>query len=709
MNPIRGNTTMRLALAAFQLGLVACLVAAVGCAHHDAAFSDVDLQRYIALTEIEYPDVEEPVIEETAAVDPRSVIEGADAEYWDLSLSDAIHLAMERAQVMRDLGAGVLRLPEGVETLYGPALQESDPRFGVEAALSEFDAMFRGNVSAEKNDRRLNNQVFGLRGFLDQELVRADAELSKRSVVGSRFSVRHGIAYDENNAPTNECPSSWDTFLEAEARQPLAQGAGVAFNRLAGPNSQPGAANGVLIARTRTDISLADFEIRVRDFLSNVENAYWDLYFAYRDLDSKIMVRDASLQTWNYVNANVRRLNFGAAKEAQAREQYFRFQQDVVNSLAGRPVDRTQGNNGSRPGTFQAVPGVRAAERRLRLMLGIPVSDYQLIRPSDEPPIAPVVYDWDTVVTDSLGRRAELRRQRWQVKKRELELLASRNYLLPQVDLVGRYRWRGFGNDLARASGNSPTRFDNAYEDLTTGDFQEWQVGLEVSAPVGFRKAHAAVRNAELQLAREKAILEEQQRQVIHDLSSAVAEMERALESYHVGYDRLMASQQQVKALKAASEADQAELDVVLDAQRRYAASLSNYHQSKVEYAVSLKNVHFEKGTLLEYCGVYLAEGTWQPKARNDAAELDYWRSQPLQPKRVANPPLTISPLGPSYTIDTVAPAMPEEPAAVPGALPVPENNAPQDASQDIPSPPLPEPWPAAPLPVPLPAADEPF
>ena len=33
-----------------------------------------------------------------------------------------------------------------------------------------------------------------------------------------------------------------------------------------------------------TDISLADFEIGLRDFVSNVENAYWDLYFAYRNL-----------------------------------------------------------------------------------------------------------------------------------------------------------------------------------------------------------------------------------------------------------------------------------------------------------------------------------------------------------------------------------------------------------------------------------------
>ena len=39
----------------------------------------------------------------------------------------------------------------------------------------------------------------------------------------------------------------------------------------------PGVYQGVLIARTNTDISIADFEIAVRSLISDVENAYWDL------------------------------------------------------------------------------------------------------------------------------------------------------------------------------------------------------------------------------------------------------------------------------------------------------------------------------------------------------------------------------------------------------------------------------------------------
>ena len=96
--------------------------------------------------------------------------------------------------------------------------------------------------------------------------------------------------------------------MEGELRHSLLRGGGTDFNRIAGPGARPGIYNGVLIARLRTDISLTEFEIGIRDLLCNVENAYWDLYFAYRDLDTKIKSRDVSLETWRQVQALSKRV-----------------------------------------------------------------------------------------------------------------------------------------------------------------------------------------------------------------------------------------------------------------------------------------------------------------------------------------------------------------------------------------------------------------
>jgi outer membrane protein TolC len=531
------------------------------------------------------------------------------------------------------LGGAVVRAPNTTRTAIDPAIAETDPRFGIEAALSEFDAQFLTSVFWENNDRALNNEFFGggTRVLLQDAGV-FQAALMKRAATGSRFTIRHNVDYDANNAPGNAFASAWNANLEMEIRHPLLQGSGTQFNRIAGPSSAPGVYNGVMIARLNSDVALSDFEIAVRDLVSNVENAYWDLYYGYRVLDARVQARDAALDTWRKIFAlhQVERRGGEAEKEAQAREQYFRFQQDVQNAMSGEPYQQTRNWNGLPSGALLTTGGVLMAERRLRLLVGLPPSDGRLIRPADEPVLAKIDFDWSQVTAEATTRREELRRQKWQVRRRELELIASKNHLLPRLDAVGRYRWRGFGDDLFPRNDPPLPQFDDAYGDLTSGNFQEWQLGFELTMPIGFRLAHVAVRNAELQLARERALLRDQQREVVHEAADAIAEMDRAFAVLQSSYNRLVASEDQLGAVQAAYEADKSPLDLLLEAQRRRSDSAVDYTQTRARYAVAAKNVHFVKGTLLEYDGVYLAEGPWPGEAYRDAADREASRSVPV-------------------------------------------------------------------------------
>jgi hypothetical protein len=366
--------------------------------------------------------------------------------------------------------------------------------------------------------------------------------------------------------------------------------------------------------------------------VSNVENAYWDLYYGYRVLDSKVKARDAGLDTWRKIYAlyEVNRRGGEAEKEAQARSQYFAFQQDVQNALSGEPIDATHNWNGLPSGAFRATGGVLMAERRLRLLMGLPPSDCKLIRPTDEPVAAKIDFDWCQITAEATTRRAELRRQKWVVRRRELELIASKNHLMPQLDAVGRYRWRGFGDTLFPDKEPPLPRFDNAYGDLTSGDFQEWQLGFELNVPIGFREGHVAERNAELLLSRERTILRDQQREVVHEVADAVSEVDRAYTVLQTSYNRLAANRDQLGAVQAAYEADKAPLDLYLDAQRRVADAETDYYLNRARYTLATKNVHFVKGTLLDFDGVQLAEGPWPGEAYVDAAKREASRSVPV-------------------------------------------------------------------------------
>ncbi|MGL4513075.1 MAG: TolC family protein [Lacipirellulaceae bacterium] len=690
------NRQRRGAIRPLAVGCCAVL-AAVGCsqrggkpfAPHGNASAGPD-PYVIQATSLDYAATsqatEQALADSALSLAPRTLADGAPASYRDAPLEEVIRLGLENAPVLRDAGGAVVRSPDATRTVYDPAIRETDPGVGVEAALSAFDAQFTTSLFNEKNDRALNNEFFGGgTRLLTQDSSVSQTQLAKRSVTGTEMALRQVIEFDSNNAPGNLFDSAWTTKYEGEVRQPLLQGAGLEYNRIAGPTNVPGVAGGVLLARVNADVELADFELAVRDYVSNLENAYWDLYFAYRDLAARVAARDAALDTWRRVRALYESGRRGgeAEKEAQAREQYFRFQEEVQNALSGRPVDSTQVANGSPGGTFRGAGGVLVAERRLRRLMGLPASDGALLRPTADPVVAKIAFDWDDVSAEAMGRRAELRRQRWKVRRRELELVASKNHLLPRLDAVGRYRFRGFGDDLLDSGGNG-ARFDDAYGDLTSGDFQEWQLGFELDVPIGYRRAHSAVRNSELLLSRERALLADQQAGVVHQVAEAVAELDRAYEVSQTAYNRLVATKEQLEATRAAFEADKAPLDLFLEAQRMLAEAESRYYRALVEHAVALKNVHFTKGTLLDFDGVRLAEGPWVSDAYADAAERAARRGKP-RPLNYASsraPRLSAGPV--SQGSMSAGASVIDPPAATP-ATTVPSSGVPAGPQQPLP------------------------
>lgn len=557
---------------------------------------------------IDEPQVEiMPAALATAPLTVRDRERLASIVYRDLNLQQVLEIAMTNSEVLRDLGGTVLRVPDTVSSRYQNALRETDPRYGMEAALSAFDAQLAASAYFNNKDQTFNNPFFsGGTNTFQQDLHDYTMELSKRTATGSRLALRGVSNYDANNAPSNTFRSAWDSYIEGEIRQPLLQGGGLEFNRIAGPGAVPGVYSGLMIARVNNDISQTDFEIAVRDYVSNVCNAYWDLYFAYRDLDARIQAMKKSLIAWNQLKAREDNDLESAARVALASEQYYRFRSEVDEALTGRIIQGTQNRNGSTGGTLRGSSGVQVAERRLRLLIGLTINGDELLRPVEDPSEAEVIFAWDTVMHEALLRRPELRRQQMNIHKRQLELVASRNFLNPRLDTVGRYRFRGFGDDLIAGSDQS-----SSLRHLSTGDLQEWYVGLEYTVPLGYRKGHLAVSNAELMLARDRAILREQEREVVHDLSNAIADAARAFEACQNARNRLGAAYSVLEAYETQLQNDlPVDIDRQLDAQRRVVEAEIRYYQARTEYAVALKNVHLEKGSLMGYADLRIFDGT---------------------------------------------------------------------------------------------------
>ena len=256
-----------------------------------------------------------------------------------------------------------------------------------------------------------------------------------------------------------------------------------------------------------------------------------------------------------------------------------------------------------------------------------------------------MVFDWNDVLNEGLVRSVELREQKWIVKRRELELVAAKNFLMPRLDFLAQYQWLGMGDRLDGANPLTEQTFEmfappdsNAYRTLTSGQFQQWQLGFQLNMPLGFRREIAGVRNAELQLTKERAKLQEGELELSHQLAFAIRDLEANYVLSETNFNRRIAAQHEVEAVGRAYENDTVTIDRVLEAQRSLAQAESDYYRSLVDYNRSISQVHLRKGSLLEYNGVYLAEGPWPAKACFDARRR----------ARRARPPCTSTTASPS-------------------------------------------------------------
>ncbi|MCL2710515.1 MAG: TolC family protein [Planctomycetaceae bacterium] len=554
-------------------------------------------------TQIDYPNVDLGSIPEVSNTYAPLTLENPDPEaMWDLTLEEALHMAMKNSKVIRTLtGVGfsqagvngvpgmLLQNPNGIRTVYDPALMESDPRAGQEAALSAFDAQLNAGARWTKSDtpgRSINGQS---RSF-QSDVGTFNLGISKFAATGTQFWLNHVNQYSDPETSGVQF-SAWSNYLEGGFRHHLLRGGGVEYNRIAGPNNPIGTYGGVAVARINTDMSLNDFEMATRNLVADVEKAYWNLYYAYHRLDSVRSGRDAALQTWRQTNAynKVGDRRGRAQNLAQAEQNYFTF--------------RSQ--------TEIAQDNLFKAEAALRYILGLASTDGRLIRPIDDPITAPLMLDWQSVYCEALFRSPELRKQKWEIKRRELELCASRNYMLPSLDLEAGYRVSGAGKDL--------TGSDSAYNSLVGGNYTGWTVGLTASAPFGWRREQAAVRNAELQLTRARAILHEQELELRYQLDDSFRTISLAYQQMQTTLAAFRAASEEVRAVKEAYEFDTATLDLLLQAQQRRANAETGYYSSVIDYNLAIMTLHYRKGSLLEYNNVCLVEGPWPAKAYFDA------------------------------------------------------------------------------------------
>jgi len=318
---------------------------------------------------------------------------------------------------------------------------------------------------------------------------------------------------------------------------------------------------GASAAHARVGASLVDFEIGVLNLLNDTEDAYWELAFAWRNLETANTALNSARQTWQKVFALYRSGGKGgeANAEGQAREQFYQFKsqaQMLVNELV-------------------------RAESRLRFVMGLSPSDGELIRPIEKPTVTKVSFDSQAVTAEALARNPDVRLRKWRVRQKELQIAAAETHVRPLLN--GR-----------PADDSSPAGTSEAEDEL-----EVIRSAIQWTVPLGLRRELASLRDAQLKLARERAKLEEQEREISHRIADAMRQLELTYQLTQTNFNRALAADRQAEAARVAFEGETVTIDQLLEAQRRQAEAQTSYYRTLLDYQRAILAVRIRRGAVL--------------------------------------------------------------------------------------------------------------
>ena len=332
-----------------------------------------------------------------------------------LTLADAIKMTLEQnndVSIAR-LESGVAR--EGLRAAQGVYDPRATPNFGYERIVSANTSAIGGATQ----------------GRLERtELAGGAAMTGLTPWAGGRFTVDFSSSRLETSNQFARLNPEYPSALTASYTQPLFRGRAIDNPRRT-----------ILLARRAIDLTDAELAQVVMDQLTLVEQAYWDVAFAVRNLE---VLASALSQAQAQVASNERQAKEGTLAPidvVEAQTQVARFQL----ALASGQQTLTESEN-----------------RLKRLMLGNRTAPAwnQPIVPADLPERSAPALPLEEAVTLALQRRPELRALESSMAQNAVDREFFRDQTKPQVNLIGGTTLSGLAGDPLTSTSQPPVGGD---------------------------------------------------------------------------------------------------------------------------------------------------------------------------------------------------------------------------------------------------------
>jgi outer membrane protein len=422
-------------------------------------------------------EIPPPIPERSIGLEPGKVVR------W--SMRDAIMSALNMS-VDIELEKETVRLAQwdllAAQGIYDPTTTST---IGYNSNVSPNTLRFSG--AADNTTKTVNNALSYNFGF--QHMIGKTGASYQIDFINSR------VANNTGNLSLSYTPS-----LKFQFTQPLFRNFKIDQYR-----------NQIKIRKKQLDMSDAQFRRRVIEIISNVEQAYWNLYVA---LENEKIARAGLELAEKQMKDNMRKVEVGTLAPISITE--------AATSIES-----------SRSQVYTNINEVGRAENALKaLTVDSPDSDIWKARiiPIEPFEVRQYTLPLEDAMKLAVENRYEIKRYNLQKEMNQISVDYYRNQAKPQIDLVSSYYLQGSGG-TPRENDFFP-RFIGGYgtslRNLLSNDFRNWEVSLRFSLPLRNRVAKANLARAREDAKNTELLIRQQLQSIEVEVRNALQAVETA-------------------------------------------------------------------------------------------------------------------------------------------------------------------------------------
>ena len=208
---------------------------------------------------------------------------------------------------------------------------------------------------------------------------------------------------------------------------------------------------------------------------------------------------------------------------------------------------------------------------------------------------------WDK----ALNQRPEILQSQISLENADIRLRYNKNQLYPQLDLRATYGLSGSDSAVVKFMDKTPfvesnASFNNAFRDVSRGDYPNYSIGLQFSIPIPNRSARASYETAQEQ--KEQAVLQhkELEQSIMVEIDRLIRDAEYRFEQITVSRQARLSSELALQNETKRYNEGAIENYQVLQAQRDLTNRRYSEINAKVQYLTALSRLAQAEGSTLE-------------------------------------------------------------------------------------------------------------